>query len=108
MNPDRERRRQEAAQAAATAQAKTGMTHPGADMVRVFSIAGFEIADIFAEWSRRTSVDMDARSDPAKAPYPEPAGMANGLGPPWRMTGESPEQFGQRVAAAVLQLIKEV
>jgi hypothetical protein len=108
---ERERRRLQAAQEAATAQAKAGQAAPGADMVAVFSIAGFEIADIFAEWQRRTAADATAQGDtvgPDSEGHIIDGNTAGGLGPPWILLQETPEAFGQRVARAVLTLIKEV
>jgi hypothetical protein len=97
----REAARLAAAQAQATEEAKAGMKAPGADMVAVFSIAGFELADIFAEWARR-SVAEGSRDTPRAEDW------AGGLGPSWQMPHETPEAFGQRVARAVLKLLKEV
>lgn len=97
---DRERARLEAAQQQATDAARAGMKAPGAEMVAVFSVAGFELAEIFAEWARRgaTITTAELLADTC----------CNGLGPPWLMQKETPEEFGQRVARAILQLIKEV
>lgn len=109
IDPDRERKRAAAAQQQAQDQAQAGMAAPGADMVAVFSVAGFELADIFAEWSNRCAVEAAADGlawmDAAR---PQRRLMCGGLGPPWPLEDEAHDQYGQRVARAILQLIKEV
>lgn len=80
------------------------MEAPGAEMTRVYAIAGFELAEIFAEWARR----QDGGE----------AGDIGPLNPVWRLrdraageledSAESFEQFGERVARGILRLLKEV
>lgn len=55
------------------------------------SIAGFEIAEIFAEWARRME-----------------AGEADDIGVTYRVSTETTEEYGQRIAAGLLKLLKEV
>lgn len=109
------RRREMAAQALAEstarmqAEADKGMKHPGADMVRVFSVAGFELADVFREWTWRANEECGRRG----WSYPQlstadAAALCDGLGPPWPIGIESPEATGDRYARAILRLIKEV
>lgn len=96
------------------AKAKAGQQHPDADMVGVKAIAGFELADVFAEWARREEAERGAFSIELE--------RCGGLGPPWRMFrqggdhgtrltfewAETPEAYGERCARAVLKLLKEV
>lgn len=80
------------------AEAQAAAKDPAADWVRVRAIAPFEIAAIFAEWQRRADAgELDVF----------------GIGPPSRMTAfglpiETIEQFGDRIARGVFQLLKEV
>lgn len=108
------------AKAKATAAAKAGMADPDSDMVAIKAIAGFELAEIFAEWARRE----DAEGGKFKGPQLE---RCDGLGPPWRVFGgadwasdapddhrltttwgETPEAYGERIARGILKLLKEV
>lgn len=70
-------------------------------MTTVKAVAPFEIADIFAEWARRDeaseALGFESQSE-----------RCGGLGPPWPMISETPEDYGRRVAAVFIQLLKEV
>lgn len=70
------------------------------DMVSVKGFAPFEVADVFAEWDRRSralTADQLLAGD-----------CLAGLGPAWPMSGETPEAYGLRAATALWALIKEV
>lgn len=111
-NPADDARRMADAQAAATAEARKGAAHPDADMVAIKAIAGFELAEIFAEWARREDAERGTFQGPE-------LDRCDGLGPPWRIFqriggalvfewGETPEAFGERIAKGILKLLKEV
>lgn len=90
----------------ARAQARVEATRDDPDrfMVRPHPIAGFELAEIFAEWGRRGQVvtvdDLLAKGGVTT--------LCGGLGLPWMMSSETPEQFGDRIARGILALLKEV
>lgn len=70
-------------------------------MVSVKGFAPFEVADVFAEWARRTAA--------AGHPFPTwPPPDSSALGPCFPVAGETPDEFGLRAATALWALIKEV
>ncbi len=81
-------------------------------MVDVKAMAPFELAEIFTEWDRRWTVDAAGPSMQGRMTTEEWKAAANatcnGLGPPFRFHHEDPTDYGQRIAAGIITLLKEV
>lgn len=80
-------------------------------MVIPKGMAPFEVALAFQLWHERLMNEASAQGtdleDP-DVPMIITADIIGGLGPPWPMLGESPQEYGERVAAALFTLIKEI
>lgn len=82
-------------------------------MVTVKAIAPFEIAEAMAFWCYRARRDLDAwveanGREMTARDEPDSSGWAGGLGPPCPTEGERPREFGERCAAAIFTLLKEI
>lgn len=73
-------------------------------MVAPKAIAPYEVALAFKLWSERARAEGDASSFPLN----DAEFDCGGLGAPWPMREERPADFGERVAAALFTLIKEI
>nr|WP_312447222.1 hypothetical protein [Brevundimonas naejangsanensis] len=80
-------------------------------MVKVIAIAPFEIAEAMALWASRARADADAHAagrSLSMADEEASRSWANGLGAPTPYSFETDQAFGERVAAAIHTLIKEI
>ncbi len=92
-------------------------------MVKVVALAPFEVAMAMALWAERYKAEHDSdiaeaaarrgRGEvvaPLAAPLFEEQMMAmcGGLGTPWQLAAETHVAYGERVAAAIFTLIKEI
>lgn len=80
-------------------------------MVIPKGIAPFEVALAFQLWNERMIRDAAAHGDtlgPDSEGHIIDGHSADGLGPPWPLLDERPAEYGERVAAALFTLIKEI
>lgn len=92
-------------------------------MVKVVALAPFEIAEAIALWADRYKAEHDAEIERIRARRArgefvgadaQPAfeekmmAMCGGLGTPWQLAAETHTAYGERCAAAIFTLLKEI
>lgn len=85
---------------------------PG-DMVAPKAIAPYEVALAFKLWAESMAAEALTQGTTLKQAAAEgdlivTLDCCNGLGPPWQLLDERPTEYGERVAAALFTLIKEI
>ena len=82
-------------------------------MVKPVAMAPFEAAECFARWMELMGAEAQAQGTTLDQTDDEAAlivtpDVCRGFGPPWPLLGERPRAFGDRCAAVLFTLIKEI